>query len=365
MKLIKRATKGLLRKTSVKQNRAHTPRRARRGFSLAEMTLVLIVTAMIMQTAIELATSYTKRQITQRTAANMSRVADDVQSYMDRNYFALSADLAAAPGNVIEADWASLIAGNLISLDSPPVSPDGGDLRLFFTMRGNSIYSVLMSFDGNGSTYSPRPDPNTKFAGKVQGNASNSLRGWDFALDIPEVATLTGENLNGNIGVIRQVSYDVNVDPYLHRIAIPGRPDLNTMEADLDMGGFDMNNALTVTTDNIDVQDQMVVNGRLNADRIDTAGDVLAEDMQANQADLNEINARNATVAGNLSANSAAIQGDLTTQTITGQDASFRNLSTANFDGGTVFLASGNYIQIDAQTVNAERVIADQVFVGD
>ena len=147
------------------------PRRARRGFSLAEMTLVLIVSAFILQTGIEVATSHTKRQITQRTAANMSRMADDVQTYMDRNYFTILADLNAAPNNVIERDWSDLISANLISMNDIPVSPDGGDLRLFFTLRGDTVYSVIMSFDGAASTYSPKPDPNTKFAGRIQRNA--------------------------------------------------------------------------------------------------------------------------------------------------------------------------------------------------
>ena len=115
------------------------PRRARRGFSMAEMTLVLIVSAFILQTGIEVATSHTKRQITQRTAANMSRMADDVQTYMDRNYFTILADLNAAPNNVVERDWNDLITANLISMNDIPVSPDGGDLRLFFTPTGSSM----------------------------------------------------------------------------------------------------------------------------------------------------------------------------------------------------------------------------------
>lgn len=340
-------------------------RRARRGFSMVEMTLVLIVTAMIMQTGIELATSHTKRQITQRTAATMSRVADDVQTYMERNYFNILTELTAAPNNVVERDWNAMIAANLISLDAVPLSPDGGNMRLFLTLRGDTVYSVIMSFNGNGSNYSPRPDPNTKFAGKVQGFAPTTLNGWDFSLDIPEIATLTGASLTGNVGVIRQIAQDVNIDPFLHRIAVPGRPDLNEMQADLDLGGFNLNNALTVTTRNLTVQDEMTVAGTLNANAITSSGGANVGEMVAREIIADEVNAANASISGRVQTVTAAITGDLVTNTFTGRNASFENLSTNTFSGGSVFLSTGNYIQIDVNRINAQNVIADQVFIGD
>jgi len=353
------------RKVRVQQDVANLPRRTRRGFSLAEMTLVLIVTAMIMQTGIELATSHTKRQITQRAAATMSAVSDDIQTYMDRNYFALVATLNAAPNNVIEQDWLALINTNLVSLDEVPLSPDGGDMRLFFTLRGDTVYSVVMSFDGTGSKYAPKPDANTRFAGKVQSISPNRLNGWDFSLPIPEIATLTGEDLNGNIGVIRQVALDVNVNPYLHRIAVPGRPDLNSMEANLDLGGFNIDNALTITTLDLEVQDQLSVAGSITASTITSTGDATVGDIIANNVTSTEVNANNASLTGELNTNTAAIRGDLVTDSFRGNNASFGNLSATNFTGGSVFLSTGNYIQIDVSRIDADLVIADQVFIGD
>lgn len=355
----------LQRNVVAKKIRTKMPRRLRRGFSMVEMTLVLIVTSLILQTGVEMATAHTKRQITQRSAATMSRVADDIQTYMESNYFTLTAQLASAPGNVIEVDWLSLINGNLVSLDAVPLSPDGGDMRLFFTMRGDAIYSVVMSFDGNGSNFSPRPDPNTKFAGKVQGHAPNDLNGWDFSLSIPEIANLTGEDLTGNIGVVRQVSVDVNVDPYLHRIAIPGRPDLNQMLGDLDMGGFSISNALSVTTQDLQVHDEMVVSGRIDASLITSSGDVSVEEIEADQVVSDEVDVNNATISGDLQAQTAAIHGHTVTNTLVGTQASLDDLSVTDLNGGSVYLSTGNYINIDVGRIDAELIIADQVFIGD
>ncbi|MCE6958098.1 hypothetical protein LAZ40_03380 [Cereibacter sphaeroides] len=339
-------------------------RRARRGFSIPEMVLVLIVTAMILQTGIETATAYIKRQVTQRTAATLSRVADDVQTYMDRNYFTLVSELSTAPNRVVERSWTDLIGANLISLDRVPLSPDGGAPRLFFTLRGDTVYSVIMSFNGAASNYSPRPDPNTRFAGKVQPNAPTRLNGWDFSLDVPEIAALSGTSLAGNIGVIRSVSMDVDVDPYLHRIAVPGRPELNQMQADLDLGGFNIDNALTVRTQDLRVQDEMAVNGRLTAGSVTTTGDATVSEVNTTTIDASEVKADNANVTGTMTTRSAVAR-TVTASTFTGNTAAFTDLTANRLTGGTVHITSGNYVELNANKVDADQIIADRVYVGD
>ena len=341
------------------------PRGSRRGFSMIEMTLALLVTAMIMQTGVELATAQAKRRITQRVAANMSRVADDVQTYVERNYFAIAAELAAAPNNVVERRWDDLIEADLVSLNDAPLSPDGGDPRLFLTLRGDTVYAVVMSFGGERSGYAPRPDPNTRFAGRVQGHDPDTLSGWDFSLGIPEIAALAGEDLVGNIGVIRHTAPEVNIVPYLHRVEVPGRPELNRMLADLDMGGFAINNALTVAARNLDVQDEMAVAGRLTADTVASTGDALVGEVAANRVISDEVTADNATVSDTLDTVTAVVRGNLAAEAIAGREASFSDLSTTTFSGGAVFLSSGNYVQLNAGRIDAESVIADRVFIGD
>lgn len=340
-------------------------RRARRGFSMTEMGLVLVVSAMIMQTGVELAAAHAGRMATQRAAAVLSRVADDVETYVDRNYFAIAAELGAAPGNVVERDWGALIDANLISLDAPPLSPDGGEPRLFFTLRGDSVYAVVMSFDGAASRRSPRPDPNARFVGMIQGHDPDSLNGWDFSLDIPEIAALAGEDLVGNIGVVRQVAPDANIDPYLHRVEIPGRPDLNRMLGDLDMGGFDIRNALVVSARTLEVQDAMSVEGRLAAREIVAEGDAVFGEVATERVEAATVSADSATVSETLSAASVAVGGDLEAGTVAGRDASFDNLSAVKFSGGTVHLGAGRFDRVDAKRVEADHVIADRVFVGD
>ena len=332
---------------------------------MTEMGLVLVVSAMIMQTGVELAASHAGRMATQRAAAVLSRVADDVETYVDRNYFAIAAELAAAQGNVVERDWGTLIDANLISLDAPPLSPDGGEPRLFLTLRGDSVYAVVMSFGGAGSRRSPRPDPNARFVGMVQGHDPDNLNGWDFSLDIREIAAFSGEDLVGNIGIVRHVAPDANVEPYLHRVEIPGRPDLNRMLGDLDMGGFDIRNALTVSARTLEIQDAMSVDGRLAAGEIAAVGDAVFGEVATDRVEAATVAADSSTVAGALNAASVAVGGDLEAATVVGRDASFDNLSAVTFTGGTVFLGVGRFDKVDANRVEADRVIADSVYVGD
>lgn len=340
------------------------PRRARRGASLVELGLVLIVVSILIKTAVEVSTSYTRRQVTQRAAGTMSAIADDVQTYMERTYFQLRTQLEAAPNRVIEVSWNDLISTNQISLSAIPISPDKGRLRLFFTLRGDSVYAVLMSFDGAADTFSPRPDPVTKFAGRVSPTAPNRLNGWDFSLDIPEIATLTGADLVGNIGVIRHVSQTINVDPYLHRIPIPGRPDLNRMRANLDMGGFDLLNINRFETRNLTVQDALTVPGRLDAGEIRSDGDARFAQVTADRLTANNIAAVNANLTGQLTSG-ALVTGSLETQTLVSTTATFNSLIADFFEGGVVYLETGNFAQLDVNRLEADRLIVDEVYVGD
>jgi type II secretory pathway pseudopilin PulG len=344
--------------------RSRISRRSRRGFSLVEMGLVLIVVSLLVKTAVEVSTSHTRRQVTQKAAGNMSAVADDVQTYLERTYYEVRASLEAAPGGVIEESWDNLISSNRISLPSLPVSPDGGDIRLFLTLRGDAVYAVLMSFNGAAGAFSPRPDPTTRFAGRVTPNMPTRLNGWDFSLDIPEIATLTGLDLSGNIGVIRYVSQTVNVDPYLHRIAIPGRPDLNRMRADLDMGGFDLINANRIETRDLIVQDSLTVPGRLQAGEVLSDGDARFVQVSAGSMQADNMVAGNLNLSGSVSAGSV-ITGAVETQSLVSASATFSTLIADFFEGGVVYLGTGNFAQLDVNELNADRLIADEVYVGD
>jgi hypothetical protein len=136
------------------------------------MGLVLIVVSLLVKTAVEVSTSHTRRQVTQKAAGNMSAVADDVQTYLERTYYEVRASLEAAPGGVIEESWDNLISSNRISLPALPVSPDGGDIRLLATARPDHPFrgpcdpeyahpservGFQLEYPGDRDPYRPRP----------------------------------------------------------------------------------------------------------------------------------------------------------------------------------------------------------------
>lgn len=340
------------------------PRRTRRGVSLVELGLVLIVTALMIRTAVEVSTAYTWRQVTQRTAGTMSTIADDIQTYIERTYFLRRAELEAAPNGVVEVSWDTLIASDQISLPALPVSPDRGRIRLFFTLRGDAVYAVLMSFDGAAGAVSPRPDPVTRLAGRVTPNTPTRLSGWDFSLDIPEIAALTGEDLSGNIGVIRYVSQTVTVDPYLHRVQVAGRPDLNRMQTDLDMGGFDLLGVNRFETDELTVQDTMTVSGRLQANEIDGGGARFIG-ITAGAIETNTLVGGNLNTSGQLSAGSLVVTGEIEATSLVSGSATFNALTVETFEGDQVYSGTGTFNEINVNDLDANQVITNQIFVGD
>ena len=109
-----------------------------------------------------------------------------------------------------------------------------------------------MSFDVAASMRSPRPDPNARFVGMVQGCNPDRLEWLDFSIDIPEIAALAGEDFVENIGDVRQVAPAANVDPYQHRVEIFGRPAEPDAQR-FGRGRVRYRNALTVTAWTLEV----------------------------------------------------------------------------------------------------------------
>ena len=146
----------------------------------------------------------------------------------------------------------------------------------------------------------------------MDAHAATELRGWDFSYDLSDIIAETGDDFRGELGAIRQVSDQVHVSPYLHRVAVPGRPELNRLEAPLDMNGNDIvdagrieavdvavGGALTVrgelTVDSATVTNELSVLGTLSAASANVAA-LTAPSIEANALTTPSISAETATV---------------------------------------------------------------------
>jgi len=101
---------------------------------------------------------------------------------------------------------------------------------------------------------------------------------------------------------------DALFGPALYRTAVPGRPELNRMEADLDLGGFDLLNAGGVATEELTLEGNLAVGGELTVEGdAGIEGLLTAGSLEA----TGELTAARLAVAGVLTADGIEIEGEL------------------------------------------------------
>jgi len=101
---------------------------------------------------------------------------------------------------------------------------------------------------------------------------------------------------------------DTLFGPALYRTAVPGRPELNRMDADLDLGGFALVNAGAVATEALDLEGDLTVGGELAvAGGAEIEGLLTAGSLEA----AGELAADRLAVAGGLTADDIEVEGRL------------------------------------------------------
>ncbi len=293
-------------------------RRRRRGAGLVEVTLALTATSILIAGGVRLLTDMVARQAVQRSAGQLSRLADDVEAWAAAEYTVLQPRVAATTNDTEEHTWATLIAAGDVSQDAVPVTALRQDVRVFLhAPDAGNLYVVLLTDAPAGGTVShvPRPDRAARLVGRVDAHAASELRGWEFTYDLTDIIAETSDSFVGELGALRQVSNVLHVSPYLHRVAVPGRPELNRLEAALDMNGNDIVDAGTIDAE------EVLVGGDLTVD-----GEVAATDLTVANA---------LTVEGTLTANAATVDA-LTTPSVVADDLTAPSLAADTATAATL-----------------------------
>lgn len=283
----------------------------RRGAGLAETTLALVVVALLFSSGARVASGFMDRQTVQRTAGQLSRLADDVGEWAEAEFHRLHPQVWADPDRVVERSWAQLIAARDVSTPTVPVTPLRQDVRVFLhAPDADNLYVVLLTDSPTGRAVGrvPRPDANARLVGRVDPHAPDELRGWAFTYGIRPIIRAAGERFTGELGVIRQVSDRLHVSPYLHRFAVAGRPELNRMEAPLEMNGYDITGAGDLDAREAVISGALTVEGDITAGTLTVNGGLdVTGALTAASAEAGEVTA-SAVFADALSANTAVIE---------------------------------------------------------
>ncbi len=210
---------------------ASRPRRSRCGLGLIDSMLALGVLIVLGTTAGHVFDGWVERRISQAEGRVLSAWADAGATWLLQNRREIAR--AARPRDITA------------EVTAPALWPDAKtphrnrSIRLWVRSTGTRRAQMVAVASGLAD---PVPIPTAGdgvFAvGMVRmWNDSPSVIGPALVFDLgPWIRQNRAVAAPGDMVAIREVSADAG-DPYLHRTRVPGRPELNRMETDLNMGG--------------------------------------------------------------------------------------------------------------------------------
>lgn len=285
------------------------PRKSRRGLSLLETALALVVMVFVIQGIVDLGAQRLHRHLEASTARQLSRWANAAVMYAQAEYGEIQNAMQGQA--TVSISWTDLetfgvpgavpTPGPVTAMrtsadvlawcpeDPLPVAPDYCD----------DFWLIVASAPPAWEVRTPRLGPKTSgigvFGALDAGGTwrAGILRGHDISIDLTRIPAAVRPD-DGSVAALRIVKWDTQIDPWIFRTdATQGgtRMDLDELNGpgmDLDLGGKGPNNVAEVAAD------------RLRADEIRVSGvyDVVGGITLAAPIEFDEILANDVTVNG-------------------------------------------------------------------
>lgn len=296
----------------------HQPRKARRGLSLFEAVLSLILFALTLDGALRLWQRELVRSAAREEFRLLDELAEAAMLHAERNLFAA---ITSARFGKEALSVATLQSAGLWQPGRTTVTrrgrtaqiwlhaPSGDDLVIYAVAPGALVPPSL-----------PEGDPALDAVGWVSPLGPTSITGPGIELAFP--ASWAADFPPGSAVALRHLNVNRDVLPYLYRTAVPGRPELNRMETHLVMGDHDMLGVATLDADVVEansLEAETATVRDLTAHVSITAGDVVV---------AGPVEATDVTVSGGILAAEATI-GDLAATTLGAVEATIATLRVA------------------------------------
>lgn len=223
-------------------------RKSQSGFTLIEALVVLVLMALSLILLSSLMGSNAERDRETVAAQYMKRVVDATQRYVNDNYAALIASAGPttptvlSPATLRTAAYLGAQVGDTNvygqSTQIRVIEPAAGQLQVLIVTAGGaaipegSLRRIARQIGPEGGYVS------TASATKMTGAYS----GWTATL-----STYGAANGGGRVGAGLFFRDSQAVSDYIYRSAVAGKPELNTMNAALNMGNNDVANANAIT----------------------------------------------------------------------------------------------------------------------
>lgn len=367
------------------------------GFTLLEALLTTAVLSGVFAIFIAIFNDYSDRVLMRSTSNYMEKLASSLETIvLHPTYFeAVYAEAMAQPNQIIDGITpADILAGNIGALALPNTSilnnafkdttPLRTGIAIMIRGTGTNALEIILATDGLSDdklvrTAASFSKLNGGFYRRVADGVEHSYNAWNFP-----IATLAGtawhntvtnaanipSPANGSYLVnYRHITFDEVAGDYLYRVQVSGRPELNTLYGDLNMGGKNILGADNIdVAGNIDMQSKAIINGSVNvannanfiggnfrtsgtlstqnATINTTAGGTTGNFIVQNELETNNLNLTSANAASASFVSGMETSGTLSSVNVdTVQDIRSVDLNTTNLNvGGT-----GN-ININAST---------------
>ena len=327
-----------------------------RGLSLFGALLALALLGMIVLAASTFFETLAAERRARIAVQQLTVLADASASHVHGRFPEL---LAAARGGPVEITLAQLKGAGSLPADFSAVDALGRGYRVLILAAGADAIDVLAAEAvGAGDTVPPSAAllaaTGEARLGLVPPDAPSRLAGPTLDYDVSTFrAAFGGAPAVGALAALRRFDHQAVYGGRLQRLAVPGFPDANRMETDLDMGGNTITGA-----------------GRISAESLALVGDLQAAGDIAVSGDLTvgqavrvagtveaggSISADTASFAGVVSSGSLTVNGALQAASIASTGALTAGSVAAT---GTVTAGSANLERLTANTVSARTVTA-------
>ena len=273
-------------------------RRRYRGVTLIEATLSLAVLTITMSQLVPLVNDWLAQQAAQVEAVMLSAAVDAAQIEARGAFLS----------NVMAAQGSG--GGRVTNPSLPPSvassTPMGRTIRFGHYAPASDQLVILAwtTTEPLWPTARPRGGDGIRYTGIIDNAAgrcgSGYLCGSGLDWNFSPVSAVLGSNAPavGAMVAVRWLTLDNDVRPYLHRVAVAGYPELQRLEADLDLAGQDL-----------------VVDGSVGTDRLTVAGRLeLAGTMRGIDLEIQGpgVVLGDVEVSGDLAAEPVVVLGDVT-----------------------------------------------------
>jgi prepilin-type N-terminal cleavage/methylation domain-containing protein len=309
------------------------------GFTLIECMFVLIIASIASMSAMTYYNSYLNNINNQVAAGQAKTISEASGRYIKDNYASVIA--IAGPTTPATITVPMLVATGYLGAGFSSTNPYGqtyqvlarepvvNQLETMVVTTGGmvipelSIRRISQLIGANGG-YISSANPAI-----VQG----SFGGWQVTLANYSIAPGAGHYSASLFFQNGQV-----VNDYLYRTTVPGHPELNTMNASIDMGGNIINNANAVNASNMTGTN---INGTNISGSTITGTNINGTTVSATTVQAPNINGNNAVISGRVTTSDLVISSS----SVEGGSCSPNGRMSANSSGAQLSCMSGYWVK--------------------